>query len=107
MTQSNLQINIVNAPVACALSPSDFQTRRRDLAALASRALRSRTPIAGGERLTFAGDNDTTQQLELLVAAESECCPFLLLQLDRDGELLVLDVTGPDDAQFVIRRLFA
>lgn len=106
MTQSDLQTD-VTAPIACALSPSDLQTRRRDVAALASRVLRSRTPIDGGQRLTFAGDNDTTQQLELLVAAESECCPFLCLQLDRAGELLVLDVTGPDDAQFVIEELFA
>ena len=36
-------------PIACTLSGDDLAARTRDLAALAGRALRSRTAIEGGD----------------------------------------------------------
>ena len=41
-------------PIACTLRPSEYTDRTAQLTALAASALRSRTPIAGGERLVFA-----------------------------------------------------
>jgi hypothetical protein len=42
-----------------------------------------------------------------LIAAESQCCPFLRFDLARDDATLHLDITGPDEAQPIIAELFA
>jgi hypothetical protein len=47
------------------------------------------------------------QRTRELVAAESQCCAFVDLELSRDGDDLVLDISGPDDAQPVINMFFA
>ena len=39
--------------------------------------------------------------------AEAECCPFLSLDLRRDGDALELTITGPDEAAPIIAGLFA
>ena len=48
-------------------------------------------------------------RLEALVAAESECCPFLIfnLNLAAADPRLVLEVTGPEQAAPIIDELFA
>jgi hypothetical protein len=39
--------------------------------------------------------------------AEATCCSFLSLTLERDGNRLLLDITGPEMAQPLIAELFA
>jgi hypothetical protein len=41
------------------------------------------------------------------MAAEACCCPFLSLELRRAGELLELEISGPDEARPIIAELFA
>jgi hypothetical protein len=41
-----------------------------------------------------------------LADLESRCCAFLRFELARDGEGIVLDVTGPADARPVIESFF-
>jgi len=96
----------MDRPIACTLSPDQFRSRTGDLAALAARALRARTPTAAGERLVFAGDADTERELRAAVAAEARCCAFLRMDLRRTADGLVLDVAGPEDARPVIAALF-
>ena len=97
----------MDQPVACTLPADAFRDRTAELAALAGRALRSRAPIPGGERLRFAGDPATERDLRAAVAAERACCGFLELELRHDADHVVVDVTGPDDAQTIIAELFA
>ena len=96
-----------DAPIACTLTPSEYRSRTRDLADLARRALLTREPIAGGQRLTFIDIPAVEGELAAAVAAEATCCAFLNMQLDRRDDALVLDVTGPADAQPIIAQLFA
>jgi hypothetical protein len=42
-----------------------------------------------------------------VIAAESSCCGFLRMDLQRAEDGLVLDVAGPQDALPVIAELFA
>jgi hypothetical protein len=42
-----------------------------------------------------------------VIAAESSCCAFLSMALERSGDGLVLDITGPQDARPIIAELFA
>jgi hypothetical protein len=94
-------------PIACTLSPGQYKDRTGELAALAARALRSREQTADGERLTFADSADTERELRAVIAAESSCCAFLRMDLQRADEGLVLDIAGPQDARPIIAELFA
>jgi hypothetical protein len=97
----------MNQPIACTLSPGQHQGRTAELAALAARALRSREQTAGGERLIFADSPDTERDLRAVIAAESSCCAFLRMELERADDGLVLDISGPQDARPIIAELFA
>jgi hypothetical protein len=97
----------MNTPIACSLSAGEYAARRDEIARITHSALRSRDPISGGARLTFAASDDTERDLRTVIAAEAECCSFLHFELDRDADKLRLDVTGPDDAQPIIAELFA
>jgi hypothetical protein len=94
-------------PIACTLGPGQYQDRAGELAALAARALRSRDQTPDGERLIFTGGEDTERELRAVIAAESSCCPFLRMDLERTAEGLVLDIAGPADARPIIAELFA
>jgi MerR family transcriptional regulator, copper efflux regulator len=95
----------MDTPLACSLPPTDFARRRASIDQIARAALLARGPIENGARLTFA--DEAEDALRELIAAEAECCPFLHMELRRDGDALALDVTGPEDAQSLIAQLFA
>jgi hypothetical protein len=93
--------------VACTLSPGQYGDRTGALAALASRALRSREQTQAGERLLFTDTPQIEHELRAVIAAESGCCAFLAMDLRRSGDGLVLDISGPADARPIIAELFA
>ena len=97
----------MDQPIACTLTPDQYQDRTAELAAFAARALRSRTQTPEGERLTFTDSPDTERDLRALIAAESSCCAFLRMDLERTDAGLVLDIAGPQDARPIIAELFA
>ena len=97
----------MDAPIACTLSAADYAARTQDIRELARHALRSRQPIPDGTRLTFEPGADTERQLRELVAAEARCCAFLRMDLRPAENVLVLDVTGPAEAEPIIAKLFA
>jgi hypothetical protein len=93
--------------VACSLNAGDHEERLRQLADLSAKALMSRQPIPGGERLLFIDTSDTERALRAAIDAEASCCSFLTMTLARERTGLVLDVTGPGLAQPIIAELFA
>ena len=97
----------MNKPIACTLTADDYASRRDDITRITRDALRSREPIDGGARLTFAASDQTETDLRAVIAAEGDCCSFLRFELDRVADVLRLDVTGPADAQPIIAELFA
>lgn len=97
----------MDQPIACTLRPTELTNRAIELAQLADCALRSREPIADGERLVFAPGAKIEQRLRDAVAAEASCCSFLRMDLRSDPEALVLDITGPAEAKPIIAELFA
>jgi hypothetical protein len=92
--------------VACSLAPAQRGDRAALIGALTADALVDHEPIAGGVRWRFRASAGVEQRIRDLVHAESECCPFLRFDLKRDAAL-VLDITGPPDAQPVILKFFA
>ena len=57
--------------------------------------------------MTFDESADVRERLEVFVAAESQCCPFLTMNLTAGTGRLVSDVTGPELAAPIIEELFA
>jgi hypothetical protein len=101
------QASAEDAPVACTLTPSEYEDRASELSELAARALTHRAPIDGGQRLSFVDVPAVERQLRAAVDAESSCCSFLSLRLARTDGTLVVDITGPVQAQPIIAELFA
>jgi hypothetical protein len=97
----------MDTPIACSLPPDALRERRAHIDRIARQALRSRRHIAGGARLTFAAGPEIADSLRELIAAEADCCAFLQMNLHAAGSELVLDVTGPEEAQPIIAEIFA
>jgi hypothetical protein len=95
-----------SAPLACSLSAPAAAERARRWSALLDRALISGAPIAGGRRLVFRAEPGAAAELDDLVAAERECCPFLTMAIVPDGERLVLDAVAPPGAATLVDAMF-
>jgi hypothetical protein len=94
-------------PIACSLGANDLRRRLEVIAALGRDSLTAAETQDGSHVLRFRSDEDTRRRLAEIVTAESECCPFLDLDLrERDGEL-VLTLTAPEDGQVVADELAA
>jgi hypothetical protein len=94
-------------PIACSLGENDMRRRLEEIAALGSDSLTAAETQDGSHVLRFRPDQDTRRRLAEIVTAESECCPFLDLDLcERDGEL-VLTLTASEDGQVVADELAA
>ncbi len=102
MTHENAQ-----PPPACSLSSDDARTRQAEWSALLARAALTRAPVAGGMRVVLKPLPGVRSELERLVAAERDCCPFLELAVDRSDAGLVLTVTAPADAEPIVQELLA
>lgn len=93
-----------DAPViACTLSAHEVGDRLAQWQATVADAV-ARHAIDGGTRLTFGRDVDIAG-IAALVAAEQDCCRFFTFTLTVGADCVVLDVSGPADAQQVIDAL--
>lgn len=90
-------------PIACTLGADDATARVAEWAALRSRVLGTET-IAGGVRLWLPSDRRA--DAEDLARRESECCAFLDLHVEREGDRVRVDITSRNgDAMPVIAAL--
>jgi hypothetical protein len=88
-------------PIACSLDAARLRAREAELARL-GRSLISAGPAGDPPVvLRFKSARDTRAELDRLVAAEAECCPFLEMTVS-EGDALELTIDGPDDAKPVI-----
>jgi hypothetical protein len=73
--------------------------------ALAADGLIDRTRTEAGLRVRLRNTPQIERRTRELIAAESRCCAFLEFTLDRNGGELVLDISGPQDAQIPVDRV--
>ena len=90
--------------VACSLRPDLVGARIEDWNRVLSRA-DSRESIANGLRVGFDREVDLVALAEL-VDAEQSCCSFFGFGIRVTSDRVWLDVTGPEDAQTVIKSVF-
>ena len=79
-------------PIACSLDADALAVRRDEMRAVALAGARVQLRFDAGER----------GALERIVAAESECCPFLTMRLADEDDALVLTVDAPKGAEAVL-----
>ena len=89
-------------PIACTLSSEERPRRLAEIEALGRDAL---TGAAADGMLRFRDDPAIRARLAAIVAAESECCPFLDLELSASDTELRLAIRAPEEAEPVAREL--
>ena len=81
----------------CSLDDAQLAERRAEWQAVARGALVESHERPGGHTSVYRGDDATVRALDALVAAERECCPDIEWRLERDGDLIRLEVTFPSE----------
>jgi hypothetical protein len=90
--QANFRSPARLLPTSC---PSAWRRWRTSVSAICSRPARR-----GGEALLrFRNGPDTHKRLAAVVAAESECCSFLAMELRDTAEMVELSIRAPDGAE--------
>ena len=89
-------------PIACSLSASELPRRLAEIGAIGREALRDVEPDG---RLRFTADPSIRKRLEAVIAAESDCCPFLTFELREEAGELLLAIGAADDAKPLVREL--
>lgn len=82
-------------PIACSLGDGGLAARLAEAAALGGEALLSSERRGARFLLRFRAGPGIRRRLSALIAAEAECCPFLELELAREGRSLVLAISAP------------
>lgn len=93
--------------IACTLPLERVPDRLALIGGLADDALLGRTPVPDGVRYRFAGGAEVERRVREVADLESQCCAFLHFAVARDGDAVVLDITGPAEALPVIEGFFA
>lgn len=93
-------------PVACSLSAGDLAERTSKWRQVAGFA-RSRHVENGVIVATYPRHEGLRQQLQELIAAEAECCPFMHFNLEERGDELLVELQVPDDMRTTAAAMLA
>jgi hypothetical protein len=85
-----------DTPIACSLSAGELPARLAEIRVIGADALLG---VDDAGALRFHNDDATRTRLEAIVAAESECCSFLVFDLRAEGDELELRVTAPEGGE--------
>ena len=90
-----------DTPIACSLDSADLPGRLAQISAVGRDSLLSITP----EGMHFRNDPATRERVEAIIAAESECCPFLSFDLVRGPNGLILTIAAAEGAEPLAQAL--
>lgn len=86
-------------PIVCSLGAGDLEQRLATIAEIGAESLIDHESNAGMHRLRFRANPRTRERLERVIEAEAQCCAFLDLSLEAEGDHLVLSVAAPEAGQ--------
>jgi hypothetical protein len=92
-------------PIACSLSATDLSTRLREMAELGRAALVDVRHEQTRAELRFADGTGVRDRVDGIVAAESQCCAFLAMNVTDEPDTVVLTIQAPDGAELVLAEL--
>lgn len=92
-------------PIACTLDKAQFAERKVLLTRMSRQVVEHRS-VLNGFAFGFRLEPNMVSQLAEFVELESACCPFLSFRIELNaGEIVWLELTGPEAAQRIIREL--
>ncbi len=94
-------------PIACSLDGAGLEARLAAAAVVGRAALVAREENGGRQLLRFRPEPHVRAQLEEIVRAERECCPFLSLTLEERGSELELAIEAPEGSEMIADGLAA
>ncbi len=83
-------------PVACSLGSAELAARHQDLTGLFADGLTAADHY--GDTLELRFRERYEPRVQALAAAERECCPFMDIEVHRDGREIVLLLDCPPEA---------
>jgi hypothetical protein len=92
-------------PIACSLSATDLSARLNQMAELGRAALVDVRQEDRRAELRFAAGAGVRDRIDGIVAAESQCCAFLELNVRDEPDTIVLTIQAPDGAEVVLQEL--
>ena len=97
-----------NLPVACSLTDSELQARRKEVLSQAKAAMIGMKETERGFIYEFSSSSERIAALANLIALEHQCCPFLSFRLTVEpGEAPVsLELSGPPGTKEFLTALF-
>lgn len=90
-------------PIACSLGATELPVRLAEMAELGRAALLDARRDGTRAELRFAAG--MRERVEAIVAAESECCPFLAMRVSDEPGTVLLAIEAPDGAELVVQEL--
>jgi hypothetical protein len=87
----------IRLPIACTLEGGAAKERVGRWQAILSSYRIDRQLTTDTLLLRFRRDDEAERELNDLVVAERDCCSFLGWDLDRDGDELILRISGDAD----------
>jgi hypothetical protein len=92
-------------PIACSLNARELPERLRQMADLGRDALLDTRIENGCAQLRFAAGAGVRARVDVIVAAESECCAFLAMRVSDEPDAIVLTIQAPNDAAPMLVQL--
>ncbi len=99
----------MSLPIACSLTDSELQERRRDVLQKARSAVVDVRELENGYAYSFPATGEWLTELAQLINLERQCCPFLqfCLTVEPDNGPIWLEMTGPEGAREFLAATFA
>jgi hypothetical protein len=94
-------------PNACSLTADELPERLAEMADIGAADLLTSHTSGRQALLRFRRRPNVRGRLEAIVAAESECCSFLAMELRDAGDEIELSVTAPVGAEPVLEDIVA
>jgi hypothetical protein len=99
----------MSLPIACSLTNSELQERRRDVLRKVRSAVTELRELEDGYAYCFPSDEKWLTELTTLVNLERQCCPFLRFRLtvESGNGPIWLEMTGPEGTKDFLATTFA
>lgn len=89
----------MNEPFACSLTDERLRVRLEEWLALDKRALLRAENRPSGRLNVYRAGDEIERVLAELIEAEGECCPFLDIAVEREGNEVRLSVSFAEEAR--------
>jgi hypothetical protein len=94
------------AAAACSLSKAEWRHQTQAWQAITDSALRAKTAIPRGVRLTFEPDHTIAHSLLDLTTAERDCCAWATWQLTSTSDATLIEVTADGQGTETLQTMF-